>query len=98
MLLTATVLTALWRAAKKNGSAWRRIAYQLKEQKRSRYKQSTLLIKNFKYGSSLSIFVKKKIKGPTVASKPIFTLTNYATAEFDSGPQIPYMRGNRGPK
>ena len=36
MLLTATVLTALWwRAAKKNGSAWRRIAYQLKEQKAS---------------------------------------------------------------
>ena len=57
--LTAIVRTALWRwrAAKKNGSKRSRIAYRLKEQKRLQFEQSTLLIMDFKYGSSHSIFV-----------------------------------------
>ena len=38
----------------------RRVAYRLKEQKRSQFKQSTQLIKDFKYGPSLSIFNEKK--------------------------------------
>ena len=59
--LTAFVRTALWRAVKNNGSTRRRVAYWLKEQKRSRYEQSTLLIKDFKYGPSLSILVRKFI-------------------------------------
>ena len=33
-----------------------------------------------------------------VASKPILTLTNNATAEFDSGPKYSVVRGDRGPK
>ena len=57
--LTAIVLTALWRAAKKNGSARSQITDALKEKKRSRCFVRTLLIKNFKYGSSLSTFVQK---------------------------------------
>ena len=57
--LTAFVLTALWRAAKKYGSARSRITDALKEEQRSRFDQSTLRIKNFKYGSSLSIFDQK---------------------------------------
>ena len=41
-LLTAMVQTALWRAAKKNGSARSRITDALKEEKRSRFDQSTV--------------------------------------------------------
>jgi hypothetical protein len=68
MLLTATVLTALWRAAKKNGSAWRRIAYQLKEQKSSGLKQNTLVIEGFKCGLLFCLFVQKTNLAPTVKS------------------------------
>ena len=58
--LTAFVLTALWRAVKKNASTESRVAYRLKEeQKRSWCFERTLLIKNFKYGSSFSLFVWK---------------------------------------
>ena len=53
------VLTPLWRGGKKKASTGRRVAYRLKERKRLRYEQSTLRIKDFKYGSSLSIFVEK---------------------------------------
>ena len=51
--------TALWRAAKKNSSASIQITDALKEQKHLQSKQNTLLIKGFKYGSSLSIIVQK---------------------------------------
>ena len=48
------------RGGKKNASTWRRITDAREEQKRSRCKQSTLRIKDFKYGPSLSIFIRKK--------------------------------------
>ena len=53
------VPTALWRAAKKNGSTESRITDAREERKRSRYEQRTLLIEDFKYGTSLSILVRK---------------------------------------
>ena len=53
------VLTALWRAAKKNGSTGSRITDAREERKRLRYEQRTLLIEDFKYGTSLSILVRK---------------------------------------
>ena len=59
--LTALVRTVLWRAIKNNGSTWRQITDAHEEQKRSRYKQSTLRMKDFKYGPLLSIFVLKLI-------------------------------------
>ena len=58
--LTALVPSSHRRDEKKYVATGRRITDTLKEQKRSRCKQSTLLIKDFKYGSSLSIFVLKK--------------------------------------
>ena len=58
-LLTAFVLTVMWGTVKKYGALRGHVAYRLKEQKRSRCFERTLLIKNFKYGSSLSIFVQK---------------------------------------
>ena len=57
--LTAFVPTALWRAAKKNGSTRGRLAYRLIEEKRSGLKQNTLLIEGFQPGPSLCLFVKK---------------------------------------
>ena len=60
LLLTALVLTALWGAVKKNGAPRSQILYQLKDWKRSRCEQSTLRIKDFEYGPSLSISVQKK--------------------------------------
>ena len=56
--LTAIVPTALSRAAKKNASTESRVAYQLKEQKRSRFDQNTLLVEGFKYGLLLCLFVR----------------------------------------
>ena len=53
------MLTVLWGTVKKYGDIRGRVAYRLKEQKRSQYKQSTLRIKDFKYGSSLSILAGK---------------------------------------
>ena len=57
--LTAIVLMALWRAAKKNGLGRRQIAYQLKQGKCYELKQSILLIESIKYGLSTCLFVKK---------------------------------------
>ena len=57
--LTAIVLTVLWRTGKKNGTVRDRIACRLKEEKRSRLKQNTLLIEGFKPGPSLCLFVKE---------------------------------------
>ena len=56
----------------------------LKEQKRSRSKQNTLLIKGFKYGTSLSLFIQKKSRRNGQISVN-FTLVNNAAREFDSG-------------
>ena len=56
-----------------------------KEQKRLQYKQSTLQIKDFKYGSSLSIFVGKIMARNGRKVSLFFTLRNNTTAEFDSG-------------
>ena len=92
------MLTVLWGTVKKYGDIRGRVAYRLKEQKRSQYKQSTLRIKDFKYGPSLSLLTEKHIRRQTVKRPLIFHHDNNTTAEFDSGPQIPYMRGNRGPK
>ena len=71
-VLTAFVLTALWRAVEKNGSTRRRVAYQLKERKRSRCFVRTLLIKDFKYGSSLSLLTVKIIRRRTVKQPKYF--------------------------
>ena len=76
--LTALVPVPLWRGGKKKASAGRRVAQRLKEEKRLRYKQSTLRIKDFKYGSSLSIFVRKIVS-------QFSHQTSNMTAEFDSG-------------
>ena len=57
--LTALVRAPLWRGGKKNASTGRRVAYRLKKQKRSRCFESTIRIKDFKYGSLLNIFVQK---------------------------------------
>ena len=84
-LLTAMVLTALWRAAKKNGSARSRITVAREEQKRSRCFERTLLIKDFKYGSSLSVFVQKNNKAQQLQVSQFLPLDNNTTAEFDSG-------------
>ena len=83
--LTALVPTVLWGTVKKYGALRGRVAYRLKEQKRSRYKQSTLLIKDFKYGSSLSVLVGKNKEAQRSQVGQFFTLTNNTTAEFDSG-------------
>ena len=58
---------------------------RLKEQKSSRYFERTLLIKNFKYLSSLSIFVQKNNEAQRSQVSQLLTLTNNTTAEFDSG-------------
>ena len=60
LALTAFVPAALWSAGKKYAAAWSQITDTREEQKRLQYKQRTLLIKDFKYGPSLSIFVPKK--------------------------------------
>ena len=57
--LTAIVLSSHGSDDKKHVAPGRRITDALKEEKRSRCFVRTLLIKNFKYGSSLSIFVQK---------------------------------------
>ena len=62
-----------------------RVAYRLKEQKRSRYKQSTLLIKSFKYGSSLSIFTQKNKEAQRPQVGQFSPLDNNAAREFNSG-------------
>ena len=79
------VLTALWGTVKKYGALRGRVAYLLKEQKRSCNEQSSLLIKDFKYGSSLSIFVQKNNEAQRSQVSQFLTLTNNTTAEFDSG-------------
>ena len=79
------VPTALWGAVKKNGALRQRVACRLIEEKRSGLEQNTLRIKDFKYGSSLSIFVRKNNKAQRSQVGQFFTLTNNTTAEFDSG-------------
>ena len=76
---------ALWSAGKKYVAAWSRITDAHEEQKRSRYKQSTLLIKNFKYGSSLSIFIQKNKEAQRPQVGQFSPLDNNAAREFDSG-------------
>ena len=58
-ILTAIVRTALWRAAKKNGSTRGRLAYRLIEEKRSGLEQNTILIEGFQPGPSPCLFVEK---------------------------------------
>ena len=85
--LMALVPTALWRAVKKNGPTRRSETSHdaREEQKRSRFEQSTLRIKNFKYGPSLSIFVQKNNEAQQLQVSQFFTLTNKTAREFDSG-------------
>ena len=58
-MLTAFVLTPLWRGGKKNASTGGRVAKRLIEEKRSGLEQNTLLIEGFKPGPSPCLFVKK---------------------------------------
>ena len=51
-ILTAFVPTVLWGTGKQYGTLRGRLAYRLKEQKRSRSKQNTLQIKGLMYGLS----------------------------------------------
>ena len=83
--LTAFVPTPLWRGGKKNAPTRGRIAYRLKEQKRSRCFVRTLLIKDFKYGSSLSILVQKNNKVQRSQVSQFLPLDNNTKAGFDSG-------------
>ena len=92
------MLTALWGAVKKNGALRQRVACRLKERKRSRCFVRTLLIKDFKYGPSLSLLTEIIIRRNGRKVSQFFTLTNNTTAEFDSGPKYRLVRGNRGPK
>ena len=46
LVLTALVPAVLWVTVKKYGALRGRVAYQLKEQKRLQYEQSTLQIKD----------------------------------------------------
>ena len=59
--------------------------YRLKERKRSRCFERTLLTKHFKYGSSFSLLTEKIISRRTVKRPLIFHHDNNTTAEFDSG-------------
>ena len=90
--------TPLWRGGKKNASTGGARRERLKERKRSRCFVGTLLIKDFKYGSSLSVLTEKIIRRNGRKVSQFFTLTNNTTAEFDSGPKYRLVRGNRGPK
>ena len=83
--LTAIVPASHRSDEKKYVATGRRITDAREEQKRSRCFVRTLLIKDFKYGSSLSIFVRKNNNAQRSQSELFFTLTNNTTAEFDSG-------------
>ena len=85
MLLTAFVLSSHGSDDKKYVATGRRITDALKEEKRSRCFERTLLIKDFKYGSSLSIFVRKNNKAQRSQSQSNFPHDNNTTAGFDSG-------------
>ena len=67
-----------------NGSMWRQITNAGGEQKRLRC-FVRLLIKDFKYGSSLILLTEKIIMRRTVKRPLIFHCDNNTTAEFDSG-------------
>ena len=84
MHLTALVPSSHGSDDKKYVGTARRVACRLIEEKRSRYEQSTLLIKDFKYGSSLSVLVGKNKEAQRSQVGQFFTLTNNTTAEFDS--------------
>ena len=53
LVLTALVPAVLWVTVKKYGALRGRVAYQLKEQKRLQYEQSTLQIKDLSMGPYL---------------------------------------------
>ena len=63
----------------------RRVQYRLKEQKCSRCFVRTLIIKDFKYGSSLSLLTEKIMTRNGRKVSLFFMLTNNTTAEFDFG-------------
>ena len=88
LALTAFVPAALWSAGKKYAAAWSQITDAREEQKRSRYEQSPLLIKDFKYGPLLSILTEKVIRRRTVKRPLIFHHDNNAARVFDSGSVI----------
>ena len=79
------VLLSHWSDKKLYVATGRQITDARREQKRSRYKQSSLLIKDFKYGPSLSILPEKNISRQTVKRTLIFHHDNITTAEFNSG-------------
>ena len=79
------MLAHLWRGGKKNASTGRRVAYRLKEEKCSRFDQSTLRIKDFKYEPSLSIFVRTNNEAQRLQVSQLLPLDNNTAAEFDSG-------------
>ena len=85
LLFNSLGANALWGAVKKNGALRQRVACRLIEEKRSGFEQNTLRIKNFKYGSSFSIFVQKNNEAQRSQVSQLLTLTNNTTAEFDSG-------------
>ena len=92
-------LTALVRAShrsddKKYVALGRQITDALNEEKRSRFDQSTLRIKDFKYGSSFSIFVRKNNKAQRSQSQSNFPHDNNTTAGLIHG----QLSRNRGPK
>ena len=84
-MLTALVPSSHRRDEKKYVATGRRITDTLKEQKRLRCFERTLLIKDFKYGSSLSVLTEKIIRRNGRKVSQFFTLTNNTRAEFDSG-------------
>ena len=83
--LTAMVQTVLWGTVKKYGALQSQIKVAREEQKRSQCFERTLLIKDFKYGSSLSVFVRKNNKAQRSQVSQFLPLDNNTTAEFDSG-------------
>ena len=83
--LTALVPSSHRRDEKKSVATGRQITDTLKERKCSRLEQSTLRIKNFKYGPSLSMFIQNLIMRQPLQISQFFTLVNYGTREFVSG-------------
>ena len=80
--------TVLWGTVKKYGALRSRITDAREEPKRSRCFVRTLLIKDFKYGSSLSVLTEKIIRRNGRKVSQFFTLTNNTRAEFDSGSEF----------
>ena len=83
--MTALVPASHRSDEKKYVAIGRRITDAREEQKRSRNKQRTLLIEDFKYGSSLSIFIQKNKETQRPQVGQFSPLDNNAAREFDSG-------------